>query len=173
MGRILKGSVFSKIRNYECKYDWPEDCGTQYGDSGIVFTDNNLEEDLKNPVELLGQVIKPTKEHYRTAFFEAFPTVPQTFIRGEGKTIEEAETSAWKKLQKHLACPAHDFERREYRNGCGVCKSCGLFASGIFEPLTKCIVCQVPSYFSCDKKDNWYCENHVDDNPDRVQWDLD
>jgi len=170
MGRIIQGSILSATKTYECKHDWPEDCFVQYGDRGIVFTAGNMEEDLKNPTELLGQVIAPTKPHYTTAFFEAFPVHPKTFIRGEGKSIDEAEASAWKQLQKHYYCPSHEFERGNYRNGCGTCKHCKLFMSNIFEPTTKCIVCQTPSYYSCDKQDNWYCETHIEQNPDKIDW---
>lgn len=171
MGRILQGSFFSKTKSYECQHEWPEDCFTQFGDRGIVFTESNMEQDLKNPEELLKEVIKPTKPHYTTAFFEAFPTDPKTFIRGEGPTVQEAETKAWNKLQKHKACPAHEFERGKYRNGAGTCKHCKLFASDIFEPSTKCIICDTPSYYSSDKKDNWYCEKHIEQNPDRIKYD--
>ena len=172
MGKILKGSVLSNSKTYECKYDWPDNCFVQYGDRGIVFTESKIEEDLKNPEELLEQVIAPTKAHYRTAFFEAFPRNPNTFIRGEGATVEEAETNTWNKYQKYSACNNHEFERRNYRNGVGFCKHCGLFNSRAFKPTTKCITCQVPTSYSCDKQDNWYCEKHIEQNLDRIKWEC-
>ena len=129
-----------------------------------------MEDDLKNPAELLSQVVAPTKPHYITAFFEAFPKNPKTFIRGEGKDVVEAEANTWKKLQKYLACSGHEFERREYKNGVGFCKYCGLFNSSAFDPLTLCVLCKKPTYYSNDKQGNWYCEQHKKQNPDRIKW---
>ncbi len=54
---------------YVCKYEWPEDCFVQCGDNGIVCG----------------------KESYTTAFFEAFPESPKTFLRGEGAFVEETK----------------------------------------------------------------------------------
>lgn len=64
---------------FKCRYNWPEDCYVQCGEFGVVISDNG---------------------NYETAFFEAFPKQPKTFIRGEGKSIEEAETQAWREFQK-------------------------------------------------------------------------
>ena len=69
MGRIVEFIGGS----YECKYDWKDNCFVQCGDEGVV----------------LDKV-----DSYLTAFFEAFPKEPKTFIRGEGKTIAEAEKQA-------------------------------------------------------------------------------
>ena len=82
---------------YNCLKPWPEDCFCQCGGNGVVFTDNSsMGELLTNPKDqqeaikaVLGEESKKT--HYKTAFFEAFPKNPSCFIRGEGKTIEEAE----------------------------------------------------------------------------------
>jgi len=141
---------------YECKQAWNEDCFVQCGDIGIV-----LSGDMQNCFESKNP-LKHISEHtsYTTAFFEAFPNNPKTFIRGEGKTIVEAEMVAWNKLQKYLACENHEFERRNYTNGAGFCKHCGLFKSKAFEPSTKCCICGVPTYYTIDKKDNWYCKDH-------------
>lgn len=120
---------------YLCKQDWAEDCFVQCGGDGIVFSQGGFQEIMfsDNPIESLAkESAKPTT--YRTAFFEAFPRNPDTFIRGEGKTIEEAEEKAWNKLQKYLACTGHEFEKRGYTNGAGFCKHCNMFASKVFEP---------------------------------------
>ena len=61
-------------REYDCKYDW--DCFCQAGEYGLVFS---------------------SKGNYSTAFFEAFPKKPECFLRGEGKTVEEAEEECWQK----------------------------------------------------------------------------
>jgi hypothetical protein len=97
------------------RYPWPEDCKVQGGGRGVVFTNSTS---------------------YRTAFVEAFPG---TFIRGEGKTIAEAEDACWVKYERLAACP-HDqgFDRRDYVNGSGFCRRCGTwFASDTtgFDPL--------------------------------------
>ena len=93
---------------------WPEDCVVQWGERGIVISNDRTRQ---------------------TAFFEAFPTDPTTFIRGEGASIPEAEASAFAQFRRYLDCPEHLVERRGYRNGAGLCISCGLFISGAFEPL--------------------------------------
>ncbi len=138
-----------QIDEYVCKQAWPEDCFVQAGDRGVVFT---------------------SKGNYQTAFFEAFPRTPDTFIRGEGKTIEEAEEHAWKQYSKQIACVGHEFERRNYTNGAGFCKHCNFFKSKAFEPSTKCVKCNKPTDWSVDKKNNWYCEDHGDQNPDKIEW---
>lgn len=63
--------------DYQCKKDWPEDSFVQCGGSGLV----------------IGQ-----DESYNTAFFEAF--LMNTFLRGEGKTIEMAEEETFKNTRK-------------------------------------------------------------------------
>lgn len=136
MGRIIK--KFNK--EYECKFPWDDDCGLQYGEKGVVLTKKG--------------------DSYTTAFLEAFPNNPDTFIRGEGATVEEAEKNAWEQLQRYRSCKKHEFERRGYENGAGFCKHCGLFKSKAFEPLTKCKICGKPTYYTSDINGNYYCEEH-------------
>lgn len=93
---------------------WPEDCAVQWGEHGIVISSDRSR---------------------MTAFFEAFPTDPATFIRGEGASVPEAEASAFAQFRRYLDCPEHRVERRGYRNGGGLCIYCGLFVSHAFEPL--------------------------------------
>jgi hypothetical protein len=133
--------IFSKQPMYDCKCDWPDDCFVQSGDEGLVFS---------------------PKGNYRTSFFEAFPRNPNTFIRGEGKTMEEAEQNAWKEFQKQSNCALDhtnpdNFDRRKMRNGLGFCKQCSVSLM-IFEPLEKCCNCGKATYFTYDLKDNWWCE---------------
>ena len=70
-------------------------------------------------------VMTPTGS-YRTAFVEAFPG---TFLRGEGRTVAEAEQACYAKFEKLLACPNHPthgpWDRRGYTNGYAFCTSCG------------------------------------------------
>lgn len=129
---------------HTCQYDWAEDCHCQFGRGGVVLNKSG--------------------QNYITAFFEAFPASPRTFIRGEGSTVAEAETQAWTKLQRILSCDNHEFERRSHRNGGGVCKHCNLFQSEVFEPLEHCIVCGVPTYHAHNLGD-WYCKTCWDKLP--------
>lgn len=144
---------------YACQYEWDEDCFVQCGGNGIVLK-GGLEKTLTSTS--LADASKNIEEHlsYRTAFFEAFPNNPSTFIRGEGATIEEAETKAWNFFQKISKCDHPDFDRRKYTNGAGFCTECGMFKSKAFEPLTRCIVCDTPTYNSNDINGDWYCEAH-------------
>lgn len=125
-------------------HEWPEDCAVQGGTKGLVIS---------------------AKGNYRTAFFEAFPTNPSTFLRGEGETVEAAEEAAWQKWQRILNCPnggVHEYETRGYKNGCGFCKHCGLFTSGVFDLAeigSVCVVCGVGTYW-CTRKGKLYCEAH-------------
>jgi hypothetical protein len=131
---------------YQCAHPWPEHCFVQCGDRGIVLR---------------------AKGSYQTAFFEACP--PETFIRGEGKTIPEAEADAWKQYQRILACPGHEFERRGYDNGAGFCKHCNMFKGNAFEPLHNCAVCGVATYHTHDTNGNWYCLEHMGQIPEEKQ----
>ena len=123
---------------------WPDDCTVQWGGEGFVLKSNG---------------------NYRTAFFEAFPENPSTFIRGEGKTIVEAELIAWKQFQKIIACTNHEFERRAYKNGVGFCKHCNLFNADAFLPSTLCCKCNQPTYWTNDKDGNFWCETCAENMP--------
>lgn len=125
--------------DYLCKKEWGKDCFVQCGDSGVVISNEG---------------------NYFTAFFEAFPKNPKTFIRGEGKNIEEAERNAWNEFQKYKNCLNHEFERKGYTNGAGFCKHCGLFKSKCFEPSTKCKICNKPTSYSMSEKGDYYCKEH-------------
>jgi hypothetical protein len=98
--------VIIKNTDFEAQHPWPEGMLVQGGESGIV-----LRQDAPN---------------YTTAFVEAFPN---TFLRGEGKTLAEAEDKVWAQYERLISCPTYPthgpFERRHYRNGAGYCTSCG------------------------------------------------
>ena len=133
---------------YPCKHEWPEDCSVQCGDQGLVFA---------HP------------KSYYTAFFvfEAFPRNPDTFIRGEGETIEAAEEDCWQKYQKTLSCPGHEFEDRGRKDGAGWCKHCRLFSSKAFVKLLHpCCVCGELTHHIQDTKGLWYCFGHGGRIPD-------
>lgn len=154
-------SSFSKTP-YLCKQNWEEDCFCQCGGEGIVLTGkDSLEKAFEEPQKTIKTVLgeKTDQDHYRTAFFEAFPKNPACYLRGEGKTIEEAELSAWNKYQKVLACKDHNWDRKDRADGYCFCTKCPL--SGTFlEPLTKCEVCQIPTTGQVDRNDKHFCLEH-------------
>lgn len=104
--------------DYDCLKEWPEGTFLQCGGSGIVIG----------------------KAPYRTAFFEAFPKDPKTFIRGEGKTIEEAEANAWDKYQNIINCETHSFNRVG-NSQTAYCNLCFLKLTNYYKPLNSCCVC--------------------------------
>lgn len=124
---------------YALRHPWPAGCFVQGGHKGVVF----------------GRT-----ETYTTAYFEAFP---DTFIRGEGETLEQAEDDAWERYLKRTSCPGHEWESRGYRNGGGFCKHCGTFESGAFtgEQLGQyCVDCQAPTTYTW-VDDDFYCLLHA------------
>ncbi len=122
---------------YSCEHPWPEDCHIQCGDRGLVLVRGG--------------------KSYTTAFFEAFPRKPDTFIRREGKTVAEAEAKAWAALERYSECEHPAFERRKYKNGAGFCIECGMFKGGVFEPTTKCHICGEPTNWR-HEGDVWTCK---------------
>lgn len=118
---------------------WPDTCQVQWGDHGLVLP-------------------RVGNDSYFTAFFEAFPTDPSTFIRGEGDTIASAEENAWKKWLRIRECPGHEFEKRGYENGAGFCRFCNLFQSKVFPPENPCRFCGTLTYYGRDNKGSWVCE---------------
>lgn len=111
----IRVSPLSRVGEYTPKFDWGNTTFCQCGDGGISLRESSM---------------------YITAYFEAFPEVPiKTFIRGEGKTIEDAEKDAWEKYERIKLCPEHEFERKGYTNGAGFCKHCNLFAPHQFEEI--------------------------------------
>ncbi len=125
--------------DYECKKEWPEDCYVQCGDSGLVIG-------------------KEKSKSYITAFFEAFPNEPKTFIRGEGKDLEEAESKAYSLFLKYSACAGHVFVRRDDSEH-GNCSLCGMFASNVLEPVFCCSVCNKEKS-NIDFGGKHYCVEH-------------
>lgn len=122
----------------DTQHPWPDDTFVQGGARGVVFVAGG--------------------PNYETAFVEAFPA--NTFLRGEGATIGEAETAAWGKYQRILACPTmvgpytnpvtgeegvmvgplhgdrdNDWDRRGYTNGSAFCPHCGTWFPRVVDPL--------------------------------------
>lgn len=146
---------------YPCKYSWG--CFTQAGGDGIVIDQSCEERQTISTLELVAIVVSGEsslpKGYYRTAFFEAFPRNPDTFLRGEGKTIQEAEEKAWKQFEKLRACPGHEFEARGYENGGGFCKHCGKFGSNVIAPIHACPGCGKLNWFSKDNRGEFWCQD--------------
>lgn len=120
-------------------------------------------------------IVFSAKGNYRTAFIEFFPA-EDSMLRGEGKTIEEADEDLWAKLAKQNACPGHEYEPRNYQNGAGFCKHCNKFKSKCFtaEDLGQfCRECGVPTgvkdgrYFPATK--DFACPEH---DPIEPYWDI-
>lgn len=141
-------------------HDWPQDCFLQGGHDGLVMDRSH-----------------PQGSYIAAYFFEAFPSDPATFIRGEGQTMEVAEDRAWGEWQQRLSCPAyaatgeHSFEARGYQNGAGFCSACNLFASKVFtgEDLGQlCHVCGVGTTWGRDTLGRWRCEAHMVHSRQRV-----
>lgn len=135
-------------KDYDCKYEWG--CFCQAGRHGIVFSSNG---------------------NYKTAFFEAFPKSSKCFLRGEGKTVEEAEEECWQKYQKVISCD-HEMERRHRTDGYAYCKHCD-YSAMIFEPLTKCCKCGVPTAYAKDTRNKYYCKKCSRVIPRKYMDDLD
>lgn len=148
------------------RHPWPEDCGIQGGESGVVFTSGTMSGALSDPKKALQVVVAPeTLPHYRTAFFEAFPKNPQSFLRGEGKTLEEAEDACWRQWERIMACPGHEFERGRYRQGQGICRHFGLYGSRVFPSLDRCGICGDEAY-GTDRHDAFRCKRHYAEIPE-------
>ena len=152
--RIIKDNSLGGNRpDYELKYDWSEDgknIFVQGGSNGVVFSKTG---------------------GYKTAFIEAFPNKPKCFVRGEGKDLAEAEEDCWQKYQKILTCN-HEMDRRDRTDGYAFCKHC-TYSSTVFEPLTKCCKCGIPTNYTKDFRDKWYCKKHgrtKPKNPNPERW---
>lgn len=128
---------------YKCKFKWPEKVQTQHGKKGIKVSKNG---------------------NYTTAFFEVFNiNVTDSYIRGEGKTVEDAERKAFNRYDKMKECNEHDFRRvgETVNAQCILCNSCKYH---FFEPLEKfkCKICDQKSvrFRLPDGTQNVYCYQH-------------
>ncbi|MDQ4121673.1 MAG: hypothetical protein M3209_09535 [Acidobacteriota bacterium] len=144
---------------YLCQFPWT--CFVQCGSSGVVFKSRSIQDAFDAPVDAIKEAVEGDEEKvYRTAFFEAFPKNPDTFIRGEGASIEEAEKKAWDEFERISNCSNHEFERRGYTNGAGFCCHCGMFSGKAFEPSEVCVICGANTYYTSDVDNKWYCAEH-------------
>lgn len=101
--------ILGRDPEYQPTCAWPEDCTVQWG-HGIVP---------------------------QTPFFEAFPK--GTFIRGEGKTIADAEKDAFDQYQRDMACEhvwgRYRPGRQTYLNGAAFCRKCDGFRGSMFPEI--------------------------------------
>jgi len=83
-----------------------------------------------------------------------------TFIRRDSDdSVFAAEIAAFEAYRTYAACPGHAFERREWRNGAGVCERCKMWSPNVFEPLERCQECGAATYYSSFEGRFW-CEMH-------------
>lgn len=126
---------------YICAHPWPDDCFVQSGDCGVVFSRGSLDDIDTDPIGVLERAKNvlsgDAATGYATAFFEAFPRSPSTFIRGEGASVFQAEDAAWTKWVRYRSCAHATFKKRGYTNGGGFCVDCGMFSGHAFEPCGK------------------------------------
>lgn len=142
--RAISMPSFDRAGPVFARHPWPEAVFLQGGADGIV--------------------VGPSGS-YRTAFVEVSAD-ELGFVRGEGKTLEDAEDDCWAKAQRIWSCagPAgHAWEARGYSNGGGVCKHCGAFGAKAFTPEQLglfCAICSVPTYWH-EEEGKFYCQEHV------------
>lgn len=141
---------------YDCKFEWPEDCFVQCGEKGIVLSGGLEKVFASDSIPELADNLE-SNYSYTTAFFEAFPNNPNTFIRGEGKTVEEAELRTWEKYLSYQACAGHEFEAGKYDNGAGICKHCKMFGSKAIPAYDPCFKCGTPTWYSKDNQNRRIC----------------
>lgn len=137
-GKIIKNNCFllPTQTTYTCTLDWPDDCDAQCGG-------------------------RPGKW-----FFEAFPTYPRTYVRGESPdSIPAAEGEAWAKYQLQLNCPHVEFARQSRLSTAGQCPACGLVVEGMYQPLTICETCGQPANSHIGQSGKVYCSEHFRDMP--------
>lgn len=121
-----------------------------YGDSYVSQNDYPAGQ-IQGGVK--GLVISP-KGNYRTAFIEFFPETGG-FIRGEGKTLEEADAALMAKLANEAGCVEHEYIPKGYTNGAGFCKHCNQFKSQAFTAVELgqfCYQCGIPTGIESGRK---------------------
>jgi hypothetical protein len=130
----IRTGIFTDTYNYHAKQSWPVEVRLQAGGGSIDGIGENI-------------------------FCEAF--LQDFHVRGEGKTIEEAELKSFNLYEKYINCE-HDFKRLGDSSTVGICKKCNMRKTGIFELLSKCAVCnKLGAAHHFDK--NIYCVEHYKD----------
>jgi hypothetical protein len=149
---------------YVCRKKWGKDCSVKCGSDSLSLNSDDLNKKLKKIIELDDEINISSRT---VAFFEAyFNMEPSCVIRGEGKTIEEAEVAAYRQYRKILTCHHFELDRRGRADGFAYCKACPYYGM-ILYPLTNCHTCDLPACYKKDLAGNWYCEE------DYYQLDID
>jgi len=87
--------------------------------------------------------MRPTKVD-----FEVFLPIggAKTLIKEEADSADEAENRAWRRFERYAACPGHEFEARDRRNGTGYCVYCGMLGHDVIAPRDACLICGEPTW---------------------------
>lgn len=105
-------------------------------------------------------VVKYNRESVGLPRCEVFCSDPETFIRGEGPTLDAAEETAWLQYVKIIECTGHVFDNRSYDSGVGWCVHCDMFSPKAFEPArTPCAYCGRLTAFIRDLDGVVWCMN--------------
>lgn len=174
-GRAICSNCELKIKKYLPKIPGQTIIKVSCGDNIVA---NHFWDDFFVQAGHNGVVLNSTDSSaYTTAFFEAFPKISGlgTFIRGEGKSIHEAEEKCWEKYQKRLACKGHEWDRNVHGDlrddGYAICVNCGLTATAL-EPVTKCEKCHKPTTKKFYKKHICYTHYFEIPEEERVKENL-
>nr|BFD33630.1 hypothetical protein GTC16762_32490 [Pigmentibacter ruber] len=96
-------------------------------------------------------------------YLEVYSNSPYSyFISPHEKTLEKAESKAYKIFLNYLNCKNHEFERQDYFRGTGICRKCDLFSFNAFTPVFRCVICNIPTAYCHDDEYKFYCEGHKD-----------
>jgi hypothetical protein len=133
--------VFGRRTIWPCRHDWPLGLFCQGGDGYV------------------GGV----------AFFEAFPRDPDTFLRGEGPTVEDAEDACWARYVRIRECSGHELVQ-DGVSPHGTCRHCGLWQANVFQPKTCCVRCGVSTDWLSDRLGRYWCPDHADEIPPGIRW---
>lgn len=107
-------------------------------------------------------------------YMEVFTDVPEakTYFSGRSAGVGHAALSLAEErcaavFFRYLNCRGHDFEARGYTNGAGVCRHCGMFASGVMPPTRVCQSCGRGLWDNSrlDLEGRVYCDLHFRDRP--------
>lgn len=142
----MKAKISYNYFKYESKIEtWPEGtCLVPHEDENTWIFDKEKDDYIINDY-----------------YFEIYSKNPDSYFSSpSAKTLEEAERLGYEKFLNYVNCTGHEFERRNYKNGAGFCKHCGLFKSKAFLPSTLCTICKEPTNFAYDSEKNYYCKIH-------------
>lgn len=69
-------------------------------------------------------------------------------------------------MPEKIECPhANGWDRKCYRNGVAFCVDCNVVRFDL-EPLERCYVCDIPTFYTRDCDGRWYCKEHFEELPE-------